>query len=391
MKERILMKKVIPVVCLLTLVMFLASCATSSRTGGPAPTLTMTTKANYALSEGSSGRSPSVPPVTTTMIQGMSSAGFASDQYAPVVITSAPADKMIVRNGNMAIVVEDVAAAIEKISGLATGVKGNVISSNIWQDREILYGNISIRVPAEQFDPIMKNLRELAADVTSETTSSQDVTQEYIDLGSQLKNLQATEAQLLKIMEKADKVEDVLAVQRELTNVRGQIEQITGRMQYLERTSAMSLISINLQQSKLNLDFNANKSVVKEREETWFAASIAGGFGPYSYQWDLGDKTTSTEATFSHAYKNDGKYTVTLTVTDDHGNKVTKTRTDYITVIPGWSAGNAASGASNGLAVFGRAMADLVIWLGIFSPVWIIIGLVVFGVLWVRRKNKKAH
>jgi len=77
----------------------------------------------------------------------------------------------------------------------------------------------------------------------------------FVDLTAKLKNLEATEQQLLKIMEKAEKVEDILAIQRELTNTRQQIEQTKGRMQYLEQTSATSLIEVSLEQSKLDAKF----------------------------------------------------------------------------------------------------------------------------------------
>ncbi|MEK7354473.1 MAG: DUF4349 domain-containing protein, partial [Chloroflexota bacterium] len=302
------------------------------------------------------------------------------------------ADRMIVRTGNMALVVDDVSVAIKQITAMAGRFTGYVVSSNVWQDRERLFGSISLRIPAERFDDAIRELRALAVDVTSETSNSRDVTEEYTDLTSQLKNLQATEQQLLRILEKAATVKDILDVQRELSNTRGQIEQTKGRMQYLERTSATSLIDVSLQQSKLSLDFNANKTVVKEGEATFFSADIAGGFTPYSFQWEFGDKTTSTEAGLSHAYKNDGKYTVTLTVTDDHGNKKTKTRTDYITVLSGWSAGNIFSSAWNGLVGFGHAMANILIWLGVFIPVWVAVGGIAYGIYyWRRRRSKKTQ
>ncbi len=65
-----------------------------------------------------------------------------------------------------------------------------------------------------------------------------------------MRNLEATEEELLELLatvrERTGKAEDILAVHRELTNIRGQIEQLKGRMQYLERTAAMSAITIEL-------------------------------------------------------------------------------------------------------------------------------------------------
>ena len=297
-------------------------------------------------------------------------------------------ERMIVRTGQMSLIVEDVQVAIEEITGMAEGFEGYVVSSRVWKIRERLVGSISIRIDAEHFGDATRLLRELAVDVASESSSSRDVTEEYVDLTSKLKNLEATEEQLLTILEKAETVEDILNVQRELSRTRSEIEQTKGRMQYLERTSATSLIEIALEQSKLSVEFNAHKTRVKEREQIWFSGEIAGGFAPYSYQWDLGDGTTSTDESLWHAYSDNEVYTVSLTVTDDRGNTLTETRTDYITVLSGWAAGNIASSAWNGLVVFGRILADIIIWLGVFSPLWIVIGIIVYVIIRRRRRQK---
>jgi len=107
-------------------------------------------------------------------------------------------------------------------------------------------GWISIRVPDDRFESVLAELRDLAVRVTSESTSSQDVTEEYVDLESRLKNAEATESQYLALLEKAEDVEDILSIYESLSHVRSEIEQIKGRMQYLERTSSMSLISVYL-------------------------------------------------------------------------------------------------------------------------------------------------
>jgi PKD repeat protein len=297
---------------------------------------------------------------------------------------------MIVRTGDISLVVNDVSVAIDQVTQTADGFGGYVVSSRVWKERERLVGSIAIRVPAEHFDDAMRALRELAVDVTSERTSSKDVTEEYVDLSAKLKNLEATEVQLLKLMEKAETVEEILDVQRELSNTRGQIEQTKARMQYLERTSATSLIEVYLEQSKLDVNFTADKRTVKGSQKIQFTIrQITGGFAPYSYEWDFGDGNTSNDEVPIHAYKAAGSYTVSLTVTDDRGNTETETRDDYITVLPGWSAGNIASGAWNGLLTFGQVLVNILIWVGIFSPVWIVIGGIVYW--WLRRRRKKAQ
>jgi len=295
---------------------------------------------------------------------------------------------MIVRTGEMRLVVNDVPIALDRIAELAARFDGYVVSSEKWKEGERLIGRITIRVVAEHFHDAIQALREMAVDVLSEETWSQDVTEEYVDLSAKLKNLEATEEQYLRLMEKAEKVEDMLDVQRELSETRGQIERTKGRMQYLERTSTTSLIEVRLEQAKLDVEFHASKRSVKEGEKTWFEAWIAGGFAPYSYEWDFGDGETSTAEFPTHAYKSAGSYTVSLKVTDDKGNTDSETRSEYITVLPGWSAGSIVSGAWKGLVTFGHVLANIFIWLGIFSPVWIVGGGIFYWFWWRRRKRR---
>jgi hypothetical protein len=333
-----------------------------------------------------------VPPRATAPAMGSPAAPNGKETSAAgghsFSLASAPIDRMIVKSGYLTMVVEDVTVAIERIVKIAEGASGYVVSSNSWREGERLRGTITIRVPAGEFGNLMSVVSALAVEVTVQTTTSQDVTEEYVDLDAKLKNLQATEQQLLRIMEKGEKVEDILAVQRELTNTRAQIEQTKGRMQYLEKTAATSLIEVSLEQSKLDAKFTVDRRFIKSGESVRFSSQVAGGFAPYSYQWDFGDSKTSNEAAPVHVYRGTGEHTVVLTVTDDRGNSASATMKDYVSVQAGWSAGNVAGSAWNGLAAFGRALASIGIWLGVFSPVWIVGGGIAFWRL--RRRSKRS-
>jgi hypothetical protein len=124
------------------------------------------------------------------------------------------------------------------------------VDLSLWRDQEQLRGTITVRVPAESLDEALVRFKDLAVKVERESGGSQDVTEEYTDLGAQLRNLEATEQELLQLLgtvrERTGKAEDILAVYRELTQIRGQIEQLKGRMQYLERTAAMSAVTVEL-------------------------------------------------------------------------------------------------------------------------------------------------
>jgi len=88
-------------------------------------------------------------------------------------------ERMVVRTGNMQLVVEDVRTTIDQITELTESLEGYVVSSKSWKEGERLIGQIAIRVPAEQFYYALSVLRGLAVEVISESTSSKDVTAEY--------------------------------------------------------------------------------------------------------------------------------------------------------------------------------------------------------------------
>jgi hypothetical protein len=127
---------------------------------------------------------------------------------------------------------------------------GYVASADMCRSDEQLRGTVTIRVPAESFDTAMDEIKSLAIEVERENVSTQDVTEEYTDLSARLRNLEATEEELLALLtevrERTRQAEDVLAVHRELTDIRGQIEQIQGRMQYLARMTALATINVEL-------------------------------------------------------------------------------------------------------------------------------------------------
>jgi hypothetical protein len=167
-------------------------------------------------------------------------------EYTTTVVAANYEERMIVRTGDMSLIVKDINQAIDEITQLAAGFDGYVVSSSISGEEDEMRGWISIRVVDEKFDQALAELRALAVRVKSENTDSQDVTQEYTDLQARLNNAEATEKQYLALLEKATDVEDILKIYDSLSRVRQEIEQIKGQMQYLERTASMSLISVYL-------------------------------------------------------------------------------------------------------------------------------------------------
>ena len=150
----------------------------------------------------------------------------------------------MIYNANLSIAVQDPVSAMEAIIKMAENSGGFVVYSNVYQsstDRgQFPTASLTVRVPAGQLDSIMAAIKDLTPkpedDVLSENVSGQDVTAEFTDLESRLRNLEAAEAQLVDLMEMAQDADDVLAIFDELTYYRGEIEVVKGRMKYLSES-----------------------------------------------------------------------------------------------------------------------------------------------------------
>jgi len=158
-------------------------------------------------------------------------------------------ERRIIRNGRMTLEVDDVIEAMNSVEDVAAIMGGYVVSSYKYENEEGISGEISIRIPSEKFDEGFERLRQIAQNVPYERTDSTDITEEYIDLEARLHNMEATEDQYLELLDRADTVDEMLQVQRELSNVRGSIEQIKGRMNYLERVSDMGIIEVSVMET----------------------------------------------------------------------------------------------------------------------------------------------
>jgi hypothetical protein len=173
-----------------------------------------------------------------------SSNGSQSSSSAPG--QAQPWDRKIIRNATVSITVNDVEQTLAQLRGLALEQNGLVFQENTTQQGLTPTGQLILQVPSQSFEGTITRIRQMAVKVTGQTTSAQDVTEEYVDLGSEIANLQRTEAGLQKLIDKAQKLEDVLALEKELGNVRGEIEKRQGRLNFLDKRTAMSNITVNV-------------------------------------------------------------------------------------------------------------------------------------------------
>ncbi|MCC6457882.1 MAG: DUF4349 domain-containing protein [Caldilineaceae bacterium] len=206
-------------------------------------------------------------------------AGSASSNdavaQAPGSDGTAESNRKIIARASLELVVADTQAAVDEIGTLMEGLGGYVSTSNLyrstWGSGEALRGTITLRVPSENLEAALDALAELAVTVDSRSLNREDVTDQYSDVDAQIRNLEATEQELLAMLEEVRErpnstSEDIMSVYRTLTEVRGEIETLRGRKNMWDNLISLSTIDVTLTPDSANLP------VV---EEGWRPAGVA--------------------------------------------------------------------------------------------------------------------
>jgi hypothetical protein len=175
----------------------------------------------------------------------------------PVYDTGADANvaattHMIIKSAEIKLLVENTDTAIDRVTQVVGDAGGYIISSRVWYQahydgENYKYSTITIGVPVLQFERSLNRLRGLAVKVLDESASGEDVTDQYVDLESQLTNLEATRERIKSFLDDAKTVDEALRINAELSEIERQIEEIKGRMNYLKDRSSYSTITITLE------------------------------------------------------------------------------------------------------------------------------------------------
>lgn len=170
--------------------------------------------------------------------------------------TSEAVDRKIIRNGEITIEVPSTTDAQHQVTYIAETHGGFVVTSEAKQResndpaQRTLDIKLVVRVPSDQFGRAFDEIKKLAGNTPAENVTSQDVTEEFIDLEARIKTQKALEVQFLEIMRQANKISDALEVQRQIAEVRTEIEKLEGRKRFLENRSSLSTINVNIQTPK---------------------------------------------------------------------------------------------------------------------------------------------
>jgi ABC-type sugar transport system permease subunit len=194
----------------------------------------------------------------------------------PTAETTPIIEQKVIKTASLDIMAEDIAQAVSKITNETSALSGFVQNSSLNETTTgQKYATLVIRVPARNFDKMISEIKSLAKLVERENINGQEVTQEYVDLQSSLTHNLAVEAQYLELLKRAQKVEEIMAVRDKLDQVQSEIEQIKGRIRYLDNQTEMSTISINIS-SEVKVTLPAEKwqpwEVVKQSAQKLIVA-----------------------------------------------------------------------------------------------------------------------
>jgi uncharacterized protein DUF4349 len=151
---------------------------------------------------------------------------------------------LIIRTGTVQIEVADLSAAVAAARARVLAVGGYVSASDESTSDDRATASAVYRVPADRWDEALDGIRGLATKVQQLQVETEAVTSQVVDLGARITNLRASEAALQKIMAQATKISDVLDVQRQLTTVRGEIEQLVAEKTVLEGRAAFGTLTV---------------------------------------------------------------------------------------------------------------------------------------------------
>lgn len=231
------MKKIWPFSLIIIASLILAACGSQA----------LQNRDLYSYDNGGNAEAPMEAPAAVEPEKGVVDQSATNSSGVP----AAQVERIVIKNADLAIVVADVEGRMKNIQIMAEQMGGFVVSSNLYQSYtsdyvEVPEAQIVVRVPSEKLEEAMNQIKKDVVEVQSETVSGQDVTAEYVDLKSRLKNLEAAEAQLDEILKTATETEDVVNVFNQLVYYREQIELVKGQIKYYDEAAALSSISVRI-------------------------------------------------------------------------------------------------------------------------------------------------
>ncbi|MGM0369850.1 MAG: DUF4349 domain-containing protein [Bacillota bacterium] len=164
-------------------------------------------------------------------------------------------DRKIIKESNLTIITKDLSNITEEIDQIIKNYDGYLANSNQWHNDRKNY-RFTIKIPQKNFQTTIEQLKKLGT-INREQISSRDITQEYIDLKARLKNFKAQEKRYLQLLDRAENVDDILKVEKELNRIRRNIEQLQGKLNYYNNKINFSTINVTFKEPQPIMNNNS--------------------------------------------------------------------------------------------------------------------------------------
>lgn len=210
---------------------------------------------------------------------------MAVDSVATEAVQNAPQmsavseekiEQKIIKSGDLRFETSDMEETYDAVHQLIKKYKAIVQSDSEDKDDYTFSRYLTLRIPNEHFDNFIKDLSKGVDYFDRKNISIQDVTEEYIDVASRIKTKKALEARYLELLNKANKVSEMLEIERELATIREEIEAKEGRLKYLQNKVSMSTINIEFYKAM------ERKAGARVSFGTKFVNAIKSGFNGIS-------------------------------------------------------------------------------------------------------------
>jgi len=184
------------------------------------------------------------PAPAVDAASGFSSNAATPEKGIPTVVVSA--DRNLILTAKIDMRSKDPWATSDRAQAIASGLGGDVLNLTQSGSGDTRSASLTIRVPSSRFADALQQLRTLDGEVQTSGVSAQDVTDQFVDLQARLAAKQAEEQRYLAILNRANTIDEILKVDASLSNVRTQIEQLTGQINSIKQRTDYSTISMSI-------------------------------------------------------------------------------------------------------------------------------------------------
>jgi hypothetical protein len=177
-------------------------------------------------------------------------------------------ERKLIKTGNLSFETDNLTKTRSAIETICKGSGGYISSENMYSYDDRLQHSLTIRVPSERYDSMVSQIEALALHIENKSVNIQDVTEEFVDMEARLKTKKALEARFTDLLKQAKNVEEIMAIESQLSTVRADIESMEGRLKYLSNQVALSTLSLSYYQL-VSSDYGFATKFVRGISQGW--------------------------------------------------------------------------------------------------------------------------